>query len=439
MLLLTGFLLSSLFRAAVERTFDERLILTLDGLLASVEIDDEGSLTETDQLGDTRYVFPLQGWYWQVSVLDDAAGRNLRSGSLLEKRLEFPSTVFGPRDENGLSRFYFDGPEGNRLRVIEQKYRLDGTGDQLSFVVTGNADELDEEIAAFDQTLFVALGALAVGLLAMVLVQVWFAVQPLRRLREGLASVRSGRTEMLNGDFPVEIQPVVRELNALLKSNQEVLERARTQVGNLAHALKTPLSIIKNEAGSSDTGSGAKIVEQAAVMADQVDLYLDRARRAARARTLGAVTDVQPTVVSLIRTLERIYGERNITVSVECEDGLRFSGEKQDLEEMVGNLLDNAFKWASGAVTITARSDDTKGRTQADLLVVTVDDDGPGLPEKYHEHALRRGRRLDETKPGSGLGLSIVAETADMYGGGISLAPSRSGGLQAKLTLPSVI
>lgn len=437
-LLFTGFLLSSLFRSAVERTFDERLILTLDGLLASVEIDEKGELTETDRLGDTRYVFPLQGWYWQVSVLNDPSGRNLRSGSLLEKRLELPPTVFEPRDENGLSRFYFAGPEGNRLRVIEQKYSIDGTGDQLSFIVTGNADELNAEIDAFDQALFISLGVLAVGLLAVVLVQVWFAVQPLRRLREGLADVRSGKEERLQGEFPLEIQPVVRELNALLQSNWAVLERARTQVGNLAHALKTPLSIIKNEAHASDPGSGAKIVEQAAVMADQVDLYLDRARRAARARTLGAISDVRPVVLGLIRTLERLYGERNITVSVDCEDGLRFSGERQDLEEMIGNLLDNAFKWASSTVAVSVRKTRPKGEGQTEILIITVDDDGPGLPAEHRDEALQRGRRLDETKPGSGLGLSIVAETADMYDGSISLAPSASGGLQAALTLPSV-
>ena len=344
-LAIAGLLISSLFRSAVERAFDERLVLTLDGLLANIEFDDDGELSEAESLGDTRYILPLQGWYWQVSIVADPDAPDVRSVSLLEKRLAFPSTAFGSRDANGLSRFYHTGPEGHRLRVIEQKYQLDESGRRLSFVVTGNGDELDAEIGSFNQILFVTLAILALGLVMAVLIQVWFGVQPLRRLRDGLFSVRSGRSERLGGDYPVELTPVVRELNALLQANEQIIERSRTQVGNLAHALKTPLSVIRNEADASGAPLSDKIVEQAEKMADQVQLYLDRARRAARAHALGTITQVQPIIRGLVRTLDRIYEDKSLSIDVECSDGVRFLGERQDLEEMIGNLLDNAFKW----------------------------------------------------------------------------------------------
>lgn len=437
LLAIAGLLISSLFRSAVERAFDERLVLTLDGLLANIEFDTDGELSEAESLGDTRYILPLQGWYWQVSVVADPDAQDVRSTSLLEKTLTFPPTAFGSRDANGLSRFYHAGPEGHRLRVIEQKYQLDESDRRLSFVVTGNGDELDAEIGSFNQILFATLVILALGLVMAVLIQVWFGIQPLRRLRDGLISVRSGRSERLGGDYPIELTPVVRELNALLQANEQIIERSRTQVGNLAHALKTPLSVIKNEADASGAPLSDKIVEQTEKMADQVQLYLDRARRAARAHALGTITQVQPVIRGLVRTLDRIYEDKSLSIDVECSDGVRFLGERQDLEETVGNLLDNAFKWASGTVRISAATLGTNTDDGEVRLIIVVEDDGPGLPEHQHDDALQRGKRLDETKPGSGLGLSIVEEIVGMYNGVIELGPSEQGGLRVTLTLPA--
>ncbi len=435
-LVIAGYLFSSLFRSAVERTFDERLLLTLDGLLANIEYDATGQLTEAADLGDSRYVFPLQGWYWQVSALEENSTTEIRSASLLEKRLVFPINAYDERDDNGLARFYEMGPEGHRLRVIEQKYEIDGAAEALSFVVTGNSDELEAEIAAFDQTLLVTLSILAAGLVMAVLLQVRFGVQPLHRLRAGLVNVRKGDAETLKDEFPIELQPVVQELNALLQANKEIVDRARTQVGNLAHALKTPLSVVRNEAEQAETASSRKIVEQAKIMTDQVGLYLDRARRAARAHAPGAVSDVLPIIDSLVRTLKRIYVQKTLVVTVETDQSLRFRGERQDLEEMIGNLLDNAFKWARREVVVRTRFQAPTQAPGTGSIIIIVEDDGPGLPREQREDALVRGRRLDETKPGSGLGLSIVAETVAMYEGDIRLGLSGAGGLQVQLTLP---
>ena len=435
-LLIAGYLFSSMFRSAVERTFDERLLLTLDGLLANIEYDASGSLAEAADLGDSRYVFPLQGWYWQVSALDGNPKNEIRSGSLLEKRLIFEDTSHGLQDENGLLHFYAVGPEGHRLRVIQQAYQIDGATTTLSFIVTGNSDELEAEIASFNQTLLVTLSILALGLVMAVFIQVRFGVQPLHRLKTGLVNIRKGNAETVQGEYPIELQPVVQELNALLQANKEIVDRARTQVGNLAHALKTPLSVVRNEAESAEAPSLRKIVEQAEVMTDQIGLYLDRARRAARAHAPGKMSDVAPIIDSLVRALNRIYVHKNLTVKVEADQALRFLGEKQDLEEMIGNLLDNAFKWAEREVLVRARFEGADEAFGAGTIMFTVEDDGPGLPREQREEALVRGKRLDETKPGSGLGLSIVSETAAMYEGDVGLGTSTIGGLAVRLALP---
>ena len=413
------------------------VILAIAGYLFS-SLFRSGSLVEATDLGDSRYVFPFQGWYWQVSSVGEGTSNEIRSASLLEQRLVFPPEAFGPRDDNGLSRFYYEGPEGHRLRVIAQEYQLDGSMETLSFVVTGNSDELEAEIATFNQTLLITLSILALGLVMAVLIQVRFGIQPLHRLRDGLVNIRKGGADTLGGEFPLELRPVVQELNALLTANKEIVDRARTQVGNLAHALKTPLSVVKNEAEAAQTASSEKIVEQADIMTDQISVYLDRARRAARAHVPGASADVRPILEGVIRTLKRIYAHRDVALTVEYSGSVRFLGEKQDLEEMVGNLLDNAFKWAKGQVVLRTRYE-PQGRTpDTGSVILIVEDDGPGLPKDQREDALERGKRLDEAKPGSGLGLSIVAETVAMYDGEIELDEATSGGLRVKLILPGV-
>jgi signal transduction histidine kinase len=253
-------------------------------------------------------------------------------------------------------------------------------------------------------------------------------------MHDELADIRAGNAEKLIAPYPEEIEPVASELNLLIQSNTEVVERARTQVGNLAHALKTPLSVLANEARLSGGDLGRKVEEQTQLMRDQVNMYLDRARRAARARTLGTSTDVREVLDALGRTLQRIHQDRNFTLTVECPPALRFRGERQDLEEMVGNLMDNAFKWAAGAIVVKASSVQHEGRA---WIEISVGDDGPGLPEERRQEALQRGKRLDETKPGSGLGLNIVKETAAMYDGRVRLGEAAAGGLEAVVRLPA--
>lgn len=431
----TGLLLASLFTAALERNFDQRLRSVLDGLLANIEVTAEGAPQLSSAIVDPRFGLPLSGWYWQVVPLDKAQGaKDLASASLLEQRIAVPPELAG---REGVQAFYVKDTLGVTLRAIEQVFTLPGSTRKYAVLVAGNYDELTAEVTSFNRALVASLVLLALGLALAVFVQVRFGLRPLRAMQANLLAIRQGEATELKGAYPAEIRPVAEELNLLIQSNAEIVERARTQVGNLAHALKTPLSVLTNEAAGQGTPLAAKVTEQAGLMRDQVSLYLDRARRAARAQGLGAITEVKPVLDALARTLERINRDKGVSVIVDCADGLRFRGERQDLEEMVGNLLDNACKWAAGRVTVSARP--MAAVAGRGMLAITVDDDGPGLPAEKRAQALQRGQRMDETKPGSGLGLSIVRETAGMYNGSVQLGDSALGGLRAVLTLPSTI
>jgi signal transduction histidine kinase len=269
--------------------------------------------------------------------------------------------------------------------------------------------------------------------------QVRFGLAPLTRISESLAAIRSGRAERLEGDFPVEIAPLARETNALIEANREIVERARTHVGNLAHALKTPLSVIVNEAAARGADPLAyKVLEQTDIMRDQVARQLERARLAARSTVVGTMVEVPPVVTALARSMEKLYRNRDIAIDIDVPKHARFRGEQQDLEEMIGNLVDNGCKWAQSrvAIEVTAdpplsEADEAKPRVR-----IIVDDDGPGLSPTQREQVSLRGQRLDETKPGSGLGLSIVVELAGLYGGVLTLGTAPIGGLRAELALP---
>jgi len=430
----TGMLLASLFTAALERNFDQRLRSVLDGILAGVELDAAGAPKLSTGLVEPRFGLPLSGWYWQVVPEGGGAG-DLASASLLEQRLAVPEGA--ARDENGVAAFYLEDTTGVGLRAIEQSFTLPGSNQRYSVLVAGNFDELGREVTTFNRALVASLVLLGMGLLLATLVQVRFGLMPLRDMQANLAEIRQGRAEQLKGEYPSEIRPVAEELNLLIQSNVEIVERARTQVGNLAHALKTPLSVLTNEAAARDGPLAQKVREQAEVMRGQVSLYLDRARRAARAQGIGAVTEVRPVLEALARTLERINRDKGLAILLDCPADLRFRGERQDLEEMVGNLLDNACKWGRERVSLSAAPAPGPGTAGRTFLVISVEDDGPGLPENQRAEALKRGQRLDESKPGSGLGLSIVAETAAMYNGNVYLENGPLGGLRAVLTLPS--
>jgi signal transduction histidine kinase len=463
-----GAIIYSLYRTEVETSFDRRLSVLLtvilqDGIDHS-ETEAEPGLPK--DVGEPLFEITHSGWYWQFKPLDiklppskppDAKGANtrpseprvpqaLKSRSLAGADLPIPSEFNIDPNDREIRWANLEGPLQQWLRVAETNYVF-GEGRKArrySVAVAGPLGETEASLGSFRTRLTLSLALAGVGLLAVTLFQIRFGLLPLHKVELGLAAIRSGEAVRLDAGLPQEIEPLQHELNALLKSNQEIVERARTHVGNLAHALKTPLAVMVNEARDDASPLARKVAEQAELMHTQVNLYLERARMAARIGVIGRVTEVGPVAETIVRALERIYRDRQLTFTVDCPAGTRFQGERQDLEEMLGNLLDNAAKWARSKVLLTAIPAQPAGGAAGGLggpswLEVRVDDDGPGLTPEQLAEPILRGRRLDETKPGSGLGHSIVADLAHSYGGKLELQRAEAGGLCARLTLPLAV
>lgn len=432
-----GLILSAAHRRNLERGFDERLHIYLKELAADLASPNDSARSDFGSIGEPRFELPLSGWYWQVVQIDAAPGfrRFSRSSTGLPFRslaeLGVPASI-GERREATIA-----GPDDRSLRVVERVIELDEEG-RFRITVAGNREEVDADIRRFTLMLwsvFLALGAL---LAASTLVQVRFGLRPLGELRSEVAAVRRGEAERVAGAYPDDLAPLSAELNQLIDANRGIVDRARMQVGNLAHALKTPLSVLLNEASGQDGPLAAQVREQADIINRHLTHYLNRARAAASAASAGALglsCEVGPVCADLARLFERLSRERNLAITVAGDMAAKVRCERQDLEEMLGNLIDNACKWAASRVEIAITMEPGD---PAPLTLIRVTDDGPGLAPPARAAALRRGARLDETKPGSGLGLSIVAELAGLYGGSLRLEEALGGGLLAELRLPAV-
>ena len=426
-LAISGAVLAGLFRDHVERNFEQQIALQLDRLAAVSEVGPGGVVKLKRLLADPRFEQPYSGWYWQVA---GSTGRLLRSRSLWDQALPVDGAA-APASEP--LRYTMDGPLEQLLWGLRLNLTLPGSESVFQISVAADVSEITGSITRFNSTLALSLAALGLGLLASVVFQVFYGLSPLRRLGAVLAQVRSGRARRLEGPFPSEVQPLVRDLNALLDHNAKVVERARTGIGNLAHALKTPLTVVANAADGDPDALAGTVRQQAAAMSGLVDHHLARARAAAAVGVLGARTDAVGVARELARTLTRLHAERGVGVEVgtgpDADPGLVFLGEREDLQDMLGNLMENACKWAATKARVDLSV--TGGR-----LRVAVGDDGPGLAPEARAQVFDRGRRLDESVPGSGLGLGIVRDLVELYGGRVTLGDSPLGGLEAALDLP---
>jgi signal transduction histidine kinase len=433
-LVVAGFILTSLYRHNAERAFDDRMgvyLKTLIGNLAGQDPDQPFS--DPGNLGEQRFELLYSGWYWQVRQPGGGAVL-LSSRSLFSDTLDIAKAT-GTSITDGVTSGALVGPDGQHLRVLSQTVTFDPNR-KFDVLVAGDAGDLERQVREFGANVALTLAIFGIGLILATTIQTRWGLRPLDRVRRGLADIRSGKEARFEGQLPAEIEPLVKELNALLESNKEIIDRARTQVGNLAHALKTPLSVIINESRANRSPFGTKVAEQAEAMRGQVNHYLDRARIAAQVNVIGAVTDVPPVIARLVRAMRRIHSDRGIEIAETGPQPALFKGEQQDLEEIIGNLVDNACKWARGSVTVTTAYAAPNG-ADGGALTVTVDDDGPGLTPEQMSEATTRGKRLDETKPGSGLGLSIVTDLVHLYQGTFQLDRSPLGGLRAVVTLPA--
>ncbi len=419
-------LLSALFADQVRRGFDQNLAAQLEGVIAASEWRDKAGPSLRRPLPDPRFQQPLSGWYWQISGPD---GPLLRSRSLWDGALPADAAAAAGQAANGVTYRDISGPNGARLRLAARRLTLAGAGGEVLFLLAADGAGRKADIARFDRLLAAALGILGLGLIAAMVLQVQIGLRPLARIGRALAAIREGRADRLQGVFPSEIQPLADEIDTLLGHQAAMIGRARSHAGDLAHALKTPLAVLANDAAGADGELAAQVRRQVVEMRRQVDRHLSRARTAAAAGVLGARCAMAPVLAELARVLTRLHQDRGVRIAVEGAADLAFAGEREDLQEMLGNLMENACQWAQTTVRVRAR-------VQAGHLLLSIDDDGPGLPMERRREVLARGGRLDESKPGSGLGLAIAADMAGLYGGELSLRDSDLGGLSARLELP---
>lgn len=429
-LVIIATVISTLFRQASERGFESLLSAHLFNLISTVSVTEDGWLQGNPNLGDLRFTIPRSGWYWSVEPISDGLRGSLQSISMVEP-IEAPTTEEVPFDGEFQRRYVTMGIEDEFVDVYESEFVLDEDERVARFRVMGNRSDLEGEIADFERQLYIYLALFGFGMIAINAIAIWLGLQPLARVRRALAEIRSGSAQRLDGSFPAEIAPLADETNALIESNRRIVERSRTQVGNLAHSLKTPLAVLLNEGVAMGGRKGGLIVDQATAMQSQVEHYLQRARVAAQRDSVLFRTPVVATLARLVRVLTKLNPHLDISLDAPDEE-IVFSGEKEDFEELVGNLLENATKWGRAAVTVSVRRE---GDDRRPGFALTIDDDGPGIPEDQARLALKRGQRLDETKPGTGLGLAIVSDLVKEYGGSFDLGRSPTGGLRAVIRL----
>ena len=421
--LLTGgaVALDHVLTGAITRNFDDQLEYVLRALILSAQLGPDGEVIFNREPADQRFLEPYSGLYWQVS----AKGReDFASRSLWDRRLAYGDS------HNDRDVHLYDSREfaDERLRIVERDVTLPGSPVRWRFKIAGNRDTLDAQIGLLRQILAISFALLALGLIIMAGLQTFYGLRPLRKVREEIARMRSGAASQIEAPMPVEVMPMVDELNALIAHNERQAEEARRHAGNLAHALKTPLTVIMNAATAEADDLAPTVIREATTMRRQVDHHLARARAVGRRGHAHSRAAVWPSLESVERAVGRLYP--HVRFDADGPQDLQVHVERQDLDEMLGNLIENAAKYGGGSVFVTVKP---AGR----FVEFMVEDDGPGIAEADRQRLFDRGARLDTGKPGTGLGLAIVRDVAEIYEGGVELDESEDlGGLLVRLRLP---
>jgi signal transduction histidine kinase len=433
-LVVTAVVLAFLFQQAAIRRVDQGLHELIDNLVRYSTVDATTQEVFAPPLTDERALAAYSGRYWEIAepTPDGNVRPLVRSYSLFDSALKTPDDLVTRFKAAPGKTVAYDtrGPLNEPLRARAQQNWLPGRPTPVIFLAAEDRSAVDRDVGGFVAATAAAFLLLGGGLIAAIIIQVRVGLGPLFELRREVSSVRRGKAERLGGVYPVELTPLAEELNALVAHNQEVVERQRTHVGNLAHALKTPISVMLTEAAQRPGPLADVVTRQAEAMRLQVDHHLRRARAAARAQGQGERTSVAEVLDELARTLERIFRDKGVSIDWDAAEDLYFLGERQDLLEIAGNAMENACKWGRAKVRVRA------GPVGEERLFLRIEDDGPGLPEDAREAVLQRGARLDESAPGSGLGLSILVELARAYGGALQLGSSPLGGLSLEVQLP---
>jgi signal transduction histidine kinase len=426
-----GYALDRVLTNAVTGNFDSGLEYVLNALLASAEVGPEEEVYLNRPPADQRFLEVNSGVYFQITAIDrkrppgvDPADLDMASRSLWTRRLQLREN----HNDSGVHVYDTTEFPGETLRVAERDVRIPGSSRRWRFQVAQDRSILNEQISVLRGTLTRSFAILGIGLFILAALQAIYGLWPLRRVQKAIASIRSGERSRIDESFPREIEPLKEELNALLAHNENQAEEARTHAGNLAHALKTPLTVITNAATANDPELAETVCREATTMRRQVDHHLARARAIGRRSSAQARSEVWPSLESVERAVSRLY--ENATVDLAGDKTASVRVERQDLDEMLGNLIENAAKYGGGRVFVTVHN-------TAECVEIEIEDDGTGIPEDERESIFSRGARLDTGKPGTGLGLAIVRDVAEIYGGSITLEESEDlGGLMARLKLP---
>jgi signal transduction histidine kinase len=417
-----GFALDRVLTSAITTNFDDQLEYLLTSLIVSAEIGPDGEVIFNRQLSDQRFLEPNSGLYWQVS---GGTVPPFPSRSLWDQRLRTDQR------HNDMGVHIYDSTQfaAQKLRIVERDLKLPGSPIRWRFQVAQSRDVLDGQIAALRRTLVRSFLLLGAGLIVMAALQTFYGLLPLRRVRLEIQRLRAGKSRRVEGAMPAEVAPMVEELNQLVEHNDRQAEEAREHAGNLAHALKTPLTVIMNAAAAGQSDLGETVIREARTMRRQVDHHLARARAVGRRGSAHSRADVWPSIEAVERAVARLYP--NARIDVDGRKDLIARIERQDLDEILGNLVENAAKYGGGSVFVTVSA-------QAGFVEIMVEDDGVGIPEADRIRIFDRGVRLDSGKPGTGLGLAIVRDVAEIYEGTVTLEESEDlGGLLVRLRLPA--
>jgi len=428
LLVIGGYALDRVLTRSIVDNFDQQLVMLLNkSLIAASEIGPDGEVHFNRPPGDQRFIEPYSGLYFQVS---GAGADTFASRSLWDRRLRVLEGHLDIRPHLYDSNEFSTPGHAEPLRIAERDVILPGSKVRWRFQVAQSRETIDEQIHRLRLTLVWSFTALGVGLLVLAALQTIYGLWPLRRVRREVAMIRSGEETRMSHEFPSEIRPLAEEINQLLAHNEAQAEEARRHAGNLAHALKTPLTVITNAATARSPDLADTVCREALVMRRQVDHHLARARAIGRRASAHARATVWESLEAVQRAIDRLY--ENVTVDIAGDHQAQVRVERQDLDEMIGNLVENAAKYGGGRVFVTV---EPKGG----IVDIEIEDDGPGIPESDRESLFARGARLDTTgKPGTGLGLAIVRDVAEIYGGRVTLEESEDlGGLLARLTLPA--
>ncbi|MGF7150470.1 signal transduction histidine kinase [Sphingomonas zeicaulis] len=417
-----GIALDSVLASAITRNFDDGLEYVLTAMAASAEIGPDGEVFFNRPLADQRFLEPNSGLYWQISGIGHD---HWRSRSLWDRAL-----VVKP-PHNDTEAHVYDSKEfpDQDLRVMERDVRLPGSDILWRFQVAASRETLDAQIGTLRRTMIRSFALLGLGLIILAALQTLYGLWPLRKVRLAIAAMRAGQAQRIDEALPNEVTPLVEELNALLEHNEKQAEEARRHAGNLAHALKTPLTVIMNAATAQSPDLSDTVIREATTMRRQVDHHLARARAVGRRGSAHSRAEVWPSLQAVERAVGRLY--RHVRLDMTGPKTLAVHVERQDLDEMLGNLIENAAKYGGGSVFVTVGA-------EAGYVEFLIEDDGRGIPEEERARIFDRGVRLDTSKPGTGLGMAIVRDVAEIYEGTISLEESEDlGGLLVRLRLPA--